>query len=467
MMAHPVRRRNTLGGARPVPAVQRALILAGAVVVVAAGALLWWPDADGPDDSVRRVEWHANATYSFTNRFCGDCHYGLTEMWRADWTPVEEANVTVAWDLAVSPQWPDADLYAVQVSLNEGALVLWESGERRQEVLLGETWSWTFDVPDGASAIFARLHGQGPEAPADCRIVAACPNDYETALALIDPDGQRTASEGPETDLRLLTVMDPAPGVWTLEAVLEAGESPRAQAVAFVDVLGGNVTPHLHGTDQVVHRLPAGPTGAPPSAWLRLQPHHDHRLYENIDWDLYDSSPFVVAFEARPGPAPGPRVWSAEEIEEVWNGQSAKVFLEREGSLAVAYVDEPGHNDPGVGGSYPGFGPLGNPVPHGAARVEFELTWSPPTAEPNFGIRFSPAGTPYFFDAVAVGREPGRALFETTVEPEWWEEPDQVLAWLDPDRVTGYWDVAPRLVEEPGAARAAVLDWHLTATAVR
>ncbi len=443
------------------------LIIAASVLLVVTAALLWWPEAEGPDVSVQRVQWHANATYSFTDRFCGDCHYGLTEMWRADWTPVEQDNQTVAWDLAVSPRWPDADLYAIQVASQEDDLVLWESGEQRRPLLLGELWTWTFDVEEAASAVFARLHGEPAEMAVDCRLAAACANDYTTSLALVAPSGDRFVAQAPEDDLRLLVVLEPEPGQWTLEAVLEEGEALQAHAVTFVEVLGGSVTPHLHGINQTVHRLPAGPMGAPPPTWLRLQPQHDHRPYEHKDWDRYDSSPFVVDFQAKRGPAPGPRIWTPEEVEEAWAGGTKRVFLQREGRVAAAYMDEPGHNDGGLGGSYPAFGPLGSPVPAGATRVEFELTWSPPTEQPHLGVRFSPAGTPYFFDATPVVRDAGHAIFETAVQPEWWEHRDQVLAWLDPDRITGYWDIAPRLVEDPGSVRLAAFDWTLTATALR
>ncbi len=444
------------------------MVVTVAVVAVAVIALWAWPEAKGPDDSVRQVEWHVNGTYSFTNRFCGDCHYGLTEFWRAQWTPVQEDNRTVAWDFAVGPRWPDADLYAVQVTGAEEDLLLWESGEVRFAARVNEPFEVSIPVEEGASAVFARAHGEGMIEAAACGPVDSCQNDYSVSLQLASPSGDVFEAEGPEDDLNLLIVPDPEAGDWTLTARMHWGDVPvAAQLVLFAEVLGGEVAEHLHGTQQFIHRLPALADGAPPGLWIRLQPHHDHRLYENSDWDLYDSSPFVGQFQAAPGPAPEPHAWTPEAIDALWGGNSQRVFLERSGEMTVAYMDEPGHNDPGVGSSYPAFGPLGQPVPAGTSRVVFELTWEPPTAQPDFGIRFSPAGTPYFFNATPTTREPGRALFETEVIPDWWEHEDQVLAWLDPDRVTGYWDIAPRLVEEPGAVRATSLEWNLSATAVR
>lgn len=418
------------------------------------------PDPDDPT-------WHVAGSTTGTDRFCGDCHYGLTEMWDATWTRAERN-----WSLEVAPAYLEAPLWTVQVTDSKEGLVLAASDWLTFDWRAGETWSTTFQVPEDATAVFARLHGTGPdepERPAGVpdlgRALAMRPNDAVTALRLVAPDGTEHDADGPDADLKMLTVPAQA-GSWSLHATLLDGDLPAGVGWASWEALGGEVVAGVPSRSEPLRRTFEGNgTGAPPELWLRLRPYHDHAPYEHTDWDPYDASPFVTRFTAAPGPEPPERVWNRSAVDALWGGAGERVVLERTGSFTGAYVDGEGHNDPGLGSSYPGFGSLGDPVWPGTGTVRFEVTWEPELDLPGMGVRFSPAGIPHFLDATEAERGPGRAVFETAVQPQWWEEPDQVLAWLDPDRVTSYWDIAPLLRGEGPQAHS--VDWRLRVVAER
>ncbi len=441
--------------------------LIAAVVVAAAAAIVWGiglPDADGPDESVQRAIWHPDGTVTFTDRFCGDCHYGLTEMWRADWT-LNDSN----WTLAVQPAYQEAPLYAVHAVPSGVNPVLWESGAVTFDWNLGQAWVTTFEVSDGAGAVFARVHGTS-SLPRETDILESRRHQYVTALRLIGPDGTAHDAAGPEDDVKLITIRDPAAGTWTMEATLLGGDAPRAIGTAFMEVLAGNVTTVLAETTDVANwTWPAGPQGEPPEVTLRLQPYHDHGPYQHTDWDLYDSSPFTIQYAPRAGPAPAPPSWNATAVNAIWGDIAETVVLDRTGRFTDAYIQEPGHNDAGFGSSYPAFGPTGSPVWPGTAFVRFEMTWTGNDDAPMM-VKFSPHGTPYFFQPREVERGPGRAVWEMPVQPSWWEAPDQTRTHGHGGELgepTSDWDIAPYLAYANQDLVVGDVAWRLTVTAVR
>lgn len=439
---------------------QRSAPLLVLLSLAVAGCFAGDPVGPAPE----RMEWHAAPTVTATDRFCGDCHYGLEEFWTATWIPDAGGGPVGNWTLEVAPRYPEAPLHAVQV-VEDGTTVLWESGRLEAQWTPAQVWTEIVEVPEGAGALFARVHGEPLESTGFAELQMV-PTDYVTALALVAPDGTRHEAAGPEQDLKILTIPDPEPGAWALEASLLGGDAPAALGVAWIEVLAGDVVPVMQSVSGGrTWTFPANGTGAPPEVQVRVQPHHDHALFENADWDAYDSSPFLIGFAPAPGLAPASPAWNETDIEAIWGGAAEKVVLERSGSFLGAYVDEPGHNDPGFGSSYPAFGSLGDPVLPGTTEVRFEMTWTPPLELPGLGVKFSPAGTPYFFEPAGVERSAGRAVFEATVPPLWWEAPDQTLAWLS-DEVTSYWDVAPFLADAAGP-RVVAVDWALRMTLVR
>ncbi len=432
-------------------------------VAVAVTALLSLEAPEPPVSAEAAEVWHVASSTSVSERFCGDCHYGLTEMWNAAWMQSDRN-----WTLTVEPAYTEAPLLAVQVASAEEDLLLaggdWDSFDWR----VGETRRSSFLVPEGATSVFVRLHGTGPD---DANFVAATnllgsrPNDAVTQLVLVAPDGSRIEAPGPQSDLKVLIVPAQA-GSWTVEATLVSGDSPVGVGWVLWEALGGDVVPEvLTRSAAPSWTFEGNASGAPPSVWLRVRPHHDHAPYEHTDWDAFDVSPFVTRFEAAPGPEPLVRAWNATAIDALWAGQTERVVLERSGSFRGVYLDEEGHNDPGIGSSYPAFGSMGDPVWPGTALMRFEVSWSPAVDVPGMGVRFSPAHTTYFFDATLVSSAPGSAVFEALVQPEWWEEPDQVLAWLDPEHVTSYWDIATRISGEGAEAHA--VDWELRVVTLR
>ncbi len=440
-------------------------ILIGGAGLLAVGLLVWGiglPDSQGPDQSVQQPVWHANGTVTYTDRFCGDCHYGLLEFWSAHW----EAGGP-GWNLTIAPAYPEAPLHAVQVLEGDDAEpVIWESGATEWDWIQGQTWTMEFDVPDGAGGIFVRVHGESP-LPSETDVLETRANDYVTSMALQSPDGELVQAAGPEPDLKLLTTRQPAPGTWTLQANLLGGDAPRARGVAFIEVLAGTVTPLLNGTDDwVQYAFPAGPDGQPPNVTVRLQPHHDHTPYQHTDWDRYDSSPFVITYAAAAGPAPRQPSWNASAIATIWGDQAEHVVLERTGRFLDAYAQEPDHNDPGFGSSYPSFGPTGKPVWPGTATVRFEVTWTGDDDAP-MAIKFSPHSTPYFFEPREVERGPGRAVWEMPVQPAWWEDPNQTRIHGhggEHGEPTSNWDIAPYLAHEDGELVIGDIEWTMVVT---
>ncbi len=433
------------------------------VLAVSVTALLTMDSSDPPSPISEPELWHVASSTAVSERFCGDCHYGMTEMWDTVWTQ-DNRN----WTLTVSPAYTEAPLLAVQLASNETDLVLAGGDLTPFEWRQGETVSQSFQVPEGASAVFVRLHGSGPtqeQVVTATNLVAMRPHDAVTQLVVVAPDGTRTEAPGPQADLKALTLLA-QPGEWTLEATLVSGDSPVGTGWLLWEALGGDVVPEvLTRSESPSWTFEQNDTEGPPSVWLRLRPHHDHAAYEHTDWDAFDVSPFTTQFVGRAGLEPISVGWNETSIDSLWGSKSEQIVLTRSGTFMGAYVDEEGHNDPGFGSSYPAFGSMGSPVWAGTKSMRFEVTWEPAIEIPGMGVRFSPADTPYFFDAQVVSAEAGKAVFETSVQPEWWEEPDQVLAWLDPEHVTSYWDIAARIIGEgPQFHR---VDWNLEVTAIR
>lgn len=437
------------------------LFLAAAALV--AGCL--WPWEEGRiEETGSRPVFHLDGNVSFTDRYCGDCHYGLTEMWDASWTPLPDAANATQWRLDVSPRYPEAPLYAVQVADGEPA-VRWQSGVLEREWLVSEPWEVEFEVPEDAG-VFARVHAEALSPEADA--TRTWPTNYTTGLELVAPDGSVIRAAGPDHDLKMLTIPDAAAGTWTFRAELAGGDRPRALGVAWIEALGGEVREELAWAETASHRFAAGPDGAPPdNVSLRLRPYHQHLPYENMDWDRYDASPFAVAYAPRAGPEPAVRSWNTSAIDALWDGRDTIQVLDRSGTRLGVYLDEPGHNDPGYGGSYPSFGPLGKPVPPGTSEVHVELTWTP-AVDLDTGIRFSPANTPYFYDAEAAERQPGRALFAIPVPSAWWDNPEGIHhPALQSDEPIGAWDLAPHLRAQPGEPVVESWEWYMGVVAVR
>lgn len=410
--------------------------------------------------------WRMSSEVVAGERFCGDCHYGMERFWDARWQAGNASGTgapAATWDLTVRPAYPEAPLHAVQVLAAGEAPVAAALGPVAHDWSIGETWREELDVPADATAVFARVHAS-PAPGAAATVTGATANrqnTYTTSLALVAPDGTRTVADGPDQDLKALTV--PAvPGTWALEATLVDGMT-GAVGTMWAEALRGEVLAEVPA-EGARFMFAANATGAPPPTDLRLRPFHDHDPYENTDWDLYDMSPFLEAFRPVTGAPPDPPAWTQARIEALWDGARERVVLERSGTFAAAYVDEEGHNDPGAGSDYPYFTLPGDPVPPGTSLLRMELTWSPPVDEPALGIRYSAHGSPYFHDAEAVERHPGRAVFEVPVRPHEWEDPDQTMAHTDTDRPISHWDIAPRLKAD---AWAGVLDWDLVVTAAR
>ncbi|MGB0653633.1 MAG: hypothetical protein ACPGQL_10585 [Thermoplasmatota archaeon] len=437
------------------------VLLLVAVVLGVAVAVLVWPAPEGPEPSLGQPVWHANGTVSFTDRFCGDCHYGLHRMWEATWSQPDNAT----WQLDVVPRYPEVSLFAVHVAPGNDAPL--DAATRYDLELWAprQPWAFDIDVPEGAGGLFARVHAQ-PATREGFAQLESEPNDYVTRLTLVAPDGTAHGADGPDPDLNMIAVPDPAPGTWRFEAYLVAGDLPVAAGVAFTEILAGNVTPRLSDLDVGTWTFPAGPDGEPPEVTLGLRPHHDHAPYENSDWDLYDASPFQEHFRPVQGPAPspaGPETWNRTAIDALWGGDTERVLTERSGSFTGAYLEGGGHNDVGLGSSYPGFGLPGDPVPPGTERVRFELTWEPAVPGWDLGLRFSPHGTPYFFVPEELTRDDGAATFQTEVSPLWWEHPEQRRFYADGP--VSDWDIAPT----PPSGELVVHDvtWRLTVVAER
>lgn len=443
------------------------ILPAVAIIVVAFAALLMLGGDDAPIDEVDEdKEWHQASSIAVQMGFCGDCHYGMEEMWNAAWTADDDL-----WTLQVSPRFPEAPLYGVQVLPADTGPVAGDPIDQTAQMAWGDVMTATLDVPDDATGVLVRFHGAPPEAlPPELAVTYNQPNDYATTLAVVAPDGTRHDVQGPEEDLKIgVFAGDTAmAGQWRIEASIASGEFPVATGVLHAEALRGQIAPELSTlADTWSQEYVADPDGAPPAVTLRLWPYHDHAEFENTDWDSMDSTPFAVTYTPTTGPAPSPRTWNETAIDALWDGDTERVVLDRSGSRQDIYVQEPGHNDPGLGGSYPSFGPLGDPVWPGTATARFDLSWEPAVEAPDFKVRFSPANTVYFFEPEELERSPGQAVFEIAVQPAWWEEPDQVLAWLDPDQVTSYWDIASYWDGAEGEPQLDISDWHLRVTTNR
>lgn len=425
------------------------------LVVTTAGCLWFADDAADPADTDRA--WHLSSEIVTQPGFCGDCHYGMEEMWRAEWAQ-EAGN----WTLTVAPRFTEAPLYAVQVGDDP---VLDSSGWQSAEWVLGDTHTVPFDVGEAAQHVLVKVYGSGPENMA-LDLSANRADVVHTALALVAPDGTRYDAEGPEQDLRIVTAPAQA-GTWEAQVTFVDGGAPTGSVHVLHETLLGDLVPRLGWGEEATFTFPANATGAPPATTLRVQPYHEHAPFQNTDWDPYDSTAFLVGYAPQPGPWPEPRTWNETAIDALWDGRDEHRFHAFSGSFQGAYLDSTGHNDPGIGGSYPGFAaPDGDPVLPGTERVRLELSWSPAIDEPALRVKMSPANWPYFFHPNATERGPGFAVFEVPIQPLWWEEPDQTLEWYEPGVVRSYYDIAPYLKED-GSVHAAAFDWHLEAFAVR
>ncbi len=418
------------------------------IAVATAGCLLLDEDLPEPEQEPRI--WHLSSDVVLHDMFCGDCHYGMTEMWLADWTQDD-----AGWQLKVSPRWAEAPLYAVQV----GEL-LESSGWLSANVQAGDTHTITFDGGDADHVLF-KAYGSGPSHDA-LALTANRQDEVVTQVTLTAPDGTVYEADGPEQDLRII-VAPGASGTWSADVTLVEG-APTGSVHALYELLAGDVVPYVD--DAHTFRFPSNETGAPPEVHLRIQPHHDHAAFQNSEWDAMDSTPFDITYTPQAGPAPVPREWNETEIDALWVADEY-LFHEFGGSWQAIYQDEPGHNDLGVGGSYPGFSsPDGSPVLPGTDAIRLELTWTPATEEPALKVKFSPAHWVYFLYPDSDVRGPGFATFEIPIIPMWWESPNQTLEWLEPGRVRSYYDIAPYLVED-GEIHAVDLDFNLKAYAVR
>lgn len=387
------------------------------------------PQAD-PDPTL-----YGSAMIEATDRFCGDCHYGMQALWRQTWS---DGNATVA------PLYPEVPLLAIQKIPAEEPDTTWRSDILSMDATPLQPAAFTFD--HRAGALFVRVHAQA--LPIDDP-TASTGHDIALQAVLMAPDGTRHDMVGPEEDLQAIVVPDAATGTWRLEA------SPAAPAnvVAWAEGLTGQIMPdRLTPGDELVYDA---------DHRLRFRPHHDHAMFQNSEWDPYDMSPFTLEWNVSTTP-PDLFTWNETTIAALWESEAA-VVLERTGTWRRAYIEQPGHHDPGLGSSYPAFGPLGRPVLPGTRDVTFSFSWDPPVdIQPR--LKFSPASTPYFFDAPAIETAPGQVVFAHSVQPAWWEEPDQVLAWLDPERVTSYWDVAPYIPADDGTLVAHDVTWALQMT---
>ncbi len=423
-----------------------------ALAALTAGCM-WMADEQAPAPTPPSV-WHMSSEVVASPGFCGDCHYGLDEFWLTDWA-LQDGN----WSLTVRPRYVEAPLYAVQVGDEPVAA---ESGWERHESGPGQGMLVEWSVGDADHVLF-KAYGSGPDSVA----LDATANRQDvvvTHAVLVAPDGTRFEAAGPEQDLRIVTAPG-QPGVWRAELAFLDGP-PDGFLYTYHEELFGELVPHVDGRGATTFVFPANETGAPPATTLRLQPHHDHALFQNTDWDSMDSTPFTIHFTPIPGPAPAPKVWNQTEIDALWDGDEY-LMHSMAGSMRALYVDQPGHNDLGFGGGYPGFdAPDGNPVLPGTRTLRLELTWEPATDEPAFSVKFSPANWPYFLYPDADIREPGRAVFEVAITPMWWERPDQTLEWYEPGVVRSYYDIAPYIVED-GELHAAAFDYQLRAYAVR
>lgn len=414
-----------------------------AVALVAAAAagtatILLDGPSPGPDVSVQQAVWHMDGTVTHEERWCSTCHYDQQRVWTAAW----EADGPM-WNLSVAPAFRGVGLIFTQAAADP---VLWASGELRHDWSPDAPWAVEFEVPAGAGGIFARVHAEpGPPAPE----LAA--TDRHTELVLLAPDGTRHAAGGPESDLKILVVVDPEPGTWSMEATLADAVNGSATGRAWMEVLGGQVAP-----GPATFQMPAGPDGRPPETTLRVRPYHDHRLYEDSDWDHYDAAPARETFEPQPGPRT-PQVQPGEDaILAAWQGSDSVVFDSRDVLFLGAYENRAGHrDDQGVGTSKPHYYPASGGVPLGARLLRFDFTWATPTDEPRLNLRFSPPGTPLYFDAEPVLRKPGRLVLEALIDPDW------------PIVAGGIWDLAPYLEAPAGARQTEYLSAHLEATAFR
>ncbi len=423
-----------------------------ALFVVLVSGCLWL--AEEPVAEPREpLVFHLSSNITHEPGFCGDCHYGIEEFWLADWAPEGDH-----WTLTVRPKYPEAPLYGVHVgSLDGGSewtTLDWAPATTSKEI--------GFDVGPADTLLF-KVFASGPQD--DALGATANRNDvWPIDVTLVSPSGVEIVVQGPEDDLHI-GVVDAEPGRW--QAIVDAVGPPPATLSWRHLAFTGETVPFVGDGDEAVFRFPAGLDGSPPEEALWLHPHHDHAAFQNSDWDSMDSTMFTVSYRGELGPAPLPIEWNATQIDSLWDGRTEYVFREWSGSIQGAYLDGEGHNDAGVGGSYPQFNsPDGIPVLPGTSKVRIELTWEPATNEPDFLVKMSPAHWPYFFEPEAIDRGAGIAIFEFPIAQQFWEHPDQTLEWLEPGVVRSYYDIAP-YIREDGDVHAVALDYTMRAFAVR
>ncbi len=400
----------------------------------------------GPDQSTLRPIWTAAGEVTFSDRSCGNCHYGSWQAWNASYG--QDAN---GWFFSVQPALREVQLFAPQVGL-ASEMVVWESERMTHDWAQG-LWQVSFDVPENATGIFARAHTEYvPLNLIMANVFHGDRIDYNTTLSLVAPDGRRFVADGPESDLHVLALAGPdvQPGTWTFEANSEETVTVGAlQGVAWIEVLGGDVRAQtLRYGQAATFRVDAGPDGLPRPLDLRVRPYRDHSLNEVSDWDRNDTSPFVARFSSTmtpPASAPAPGGDAFETI-----------VLERTEMFAYSYEDREGHKfDEGTGSSSPHYGSAIDPVPPGTQKVRFELSWIPPIEKPELSVKFSPNGTFFYFIPEEIDRSPGFASFEAQVSPENWDSGSK-----------GSWDVAPFIQSNIGESMRGAFRLDLRVVAV-
>ncbi len=391
---------------------------------------------------------------------CGSCHYGVGPVWQTLWHNATDADGALVWDLEVRAKYPTAALHAVQLTTTPVEPVA-EDVERAHD---GAPWRHEFQVPDGSTGLLVRFYARDGAAPnADSPVPRY---DYPTALTLVDPDGAERVVDGPEGDLKFVVLADPAPGAWAAVATIDAGGA-ALPPVGVLRVSTWNATGSVlvdGVTEGDRFRFPdAG--GRPPSLFGRLWPYHDHAPYEDADWDEHDLEPVDFTLTTLPGPAPR-HAWTPEHIDPFWGG-AGEVVLQQDRVVPwiTTYEEQEGNrDDPRFYGSNPAYYVPADPIPPGTATLRVQITWTPPTDEPDLMVRVGPRGDARYHDMDAVSRASGAATFELPVRSTWW---DAAFVDGEPTLLPGSLDVAPYFVERVGETVTRAMELRVHAVAVR
>lgn len=457
-------------------------------VVVALLLLLDHPGSpDAPTGSAATQDgglssWHIQEALERGERQCSVCHYSPGPLWSLDW---RQDPATREWELQVLPREPDVPLLAVAVAARspldaEGAdaadpadPVVAATGVVVAPLADDGTWSVTLDVPASASALWARFNTERASTAVPLAFGLAVesgssgPLDAPSDVWLEGPDGSQHPIPGPEADLHagLLGRDQVVAGRWTLHAAVHGRPSGLVGVGSIEAYASAGAGPNSAATAAgpgapATFRFP--PADRPPEAVsLRVQPYHDHRPYEDSDWDGYDLQPHAAFLATAPGPAPPP-AWATADPLAGWEEGQARPLTSFDLQLVGVYEDRPGHrNDGPLGTSKPYYRMLGAPVPPGTRVVRFEATWESADEQPDLDIRVKPTGTLRYTDAPAVLRTAGRAVFEWPVEPWQWDVPGGGHA------EHGAWDVAPYLHPTGGPVQHDALAVHVQVTALQ